>query len=149
MLSLRLLLPVLVALVVLLLWHPPCVSASPEMTDRAKKFVEAHTAKLRPLEIAANLAWWNANISGKAEDFQKKEETQNRIDEALANPEAFQQLKELKQNSKEIDDPVTARAIEVLYLAYLEKQLDTELLKKIVARANAVEKTFNEFRPEI
>jgi peptidyl-dipeptidase A len=47
------------------------IMASPEMTEQAKKFVAAHEAKVRPLDIAAGLAWWNANISGKDEDFKK------------------------------------------------------------------------------
>src|SRR5262249_21384197 len=38
---------------------------------------------------------------------------------------------------------------EVLYLTYLEKQVDPELLKKIVAKANAVEKAFNTFRASV
>jgi hypothetical protein len=58
MVSLRLWLPlvVAVAMVVLIAW--PGVSASPQNTDRARAFVEAYTKKIRPLEIAANIAWW-------------------------------------------------------------------------------------------
>jgi peptidyl-dipeptidase A len=148
MLWLRLLLPALLGLAFLLVL-PAAVSASPEVTAKARQFVEDHTNRLRPLEVAAALAWWNANISGKAEDFQKKEEAQNQIDAALANPEAFARVKELKEKVKEIDDPVLARAVEVLYLTYLEKQVDVGLLKQMVALSNAVEKAFNEFRPEI
>jgi peptidyl-dipeptidase A len=37
----------------------------------------------------------------------------------------------------------------VLYLAYLEKQVDPALLKQIVAKANAVEKKFNAFRAKV
>ncbi len=147
MFSLRLLLPALFTLIVaVLLWQPMAASAGPEMTEKARKFIAAHEAKLRPLEIAGGLAWWNANISGKDDDFKKKEEAQNRIDEALADADKFKELKEIKQNSKQIDDPILARAIEVLYLAYLEKQIDTAHLKKMVEKSNTVEKKFNKFR---
>jgi peptidyl-dipeptidase A len=124
------------------------IMASPEMTERAKKFVAAHETKVRPLDIAAGLAWWNANISGKDEDFKKKEEAQNKIDEALSNREVFAELKKLKEakDKGEIDDKIVARCIEVLYLMYLEKQVDPELLKKITAKANAVEQKFNVYR---
>ena len=37
----------------------------------------------------------------------------------------------------------------MLYLTYLEKQVDPELLKKITAKANAVEKAFNVFRAKV
>src|SRR5205814_4067921 len=57
----------------------------------------------------------------------------------------------LKEASKkgDIDDKLLARCIDVLYLAYLEKQVDPSLLKKIVAKANAVEKTFNVYRAKV
>src|SRR5262249_34589686 len=139
----------LVAVAVLLLWQPLAPTASPQVTERAPKVLHQHTAKLRPLEVAAARAWWDANISGKEEDFKKKAEAQNRIDEALANPQAFAQVKDLTQHVKEIDDPVLARAIDVLYLTYLEKQVDTALLKKIVAKANAVEQAFNVYRAKV
>ena len=41
------------------------------------------------------------------------------------------------------------RHIDVLYLTYLEKQLDAELLQKITAKSNAVEKAFNVYRPKV
>ena len=41
------------------------------------------------------------------------------------------------------------RQIDVLYLIYLEKQVDPELLKQITAKANSIEKTFNGYRANI
>src|SRR5438128_11774465 len=64
-------------------------------TDAAA-FIKAHVEKIRPLEIASNNAWWKANITGKDEDFGKKEEAQNEIDAALADKAAFAKLKDLK-----------------------------------------------------
>jgi peptidyl-dipeptidase A len=120
-------------------------------TERAKKFVADHEARFRPLEVRGNIAWWDANISGRDEDFKRKEEAQNAIDAALADRQAFAQLKQLKDASKngQIDDKILVRCIDVLYLMYLEKQVDPELLKKIVAKANAVEKTFNVYRARV
>jgi len=127
---------------------PMVIQASPEMTERARKFVAAHEAKIRPLEHAASLAWWNANVTGKDEDFEKKVEAQNRIDEALADRDKFRALKEIKE-SGQVDDPIVTREINVLYLQYLEKQVDPALLKQIVAKSNAVEKAFNVFRAKV
>src|SRR6516164_5889989 len=83
---------------------PMVIHASPEMTERARKFVAAHESKIRPLEQAANLAWWNANVTGKDEDFEKKIEAQNRIDEALSDAKVFAVVKDLDQHGKDIDD---------------------------------------------
>ena len=58
----------------------PDVSAQEQPADpiaAAKEFIAAHEAKLKPLDIAAGKAWWTANITGKDEDFAKKEEAQN------------------------------------------------------------------------
>src|SRR5437667_8870228 len=121
MLWMRFLLPLALALAGLVVLGRPMIAlASPEATDRARQFLLTHEAKLRPLEVAASLAWWNANISGKDEDFAKKEEAQNRIDEALADSARFRELKEIKTQGG-IDDPILTRAIDVLYLTYLEK----------------------------
>ena len=124
-------------------------AAAPEgdAAMRAEQFIKSHEEKVRPLERAAALAWWNANISGKDEDFAAKEETQNRLDAALADRGRFAELKTLK--GSHLDDPIHARQIDVLYLTYLEKQVDPALLQKITARANAIEKAFNVSRARV
>jgi len=115
---------------------------------RAKKFVDAHVAKMRPLDKEAGIAWWDANTSGKDEDFQRKEVAQNKIDAALADPVVFREIKSIKESGK-VSDKLLARQIDVLYLSYLEKQVDPLLLREMVAKANAVEKGFNVFRADV
>src|SRR5262245_28923020 len=78
MLSLRLLLPAAAALALLVAWRPVAARAGSDMTERARRIVKDHESRVRPLDVAVNLAWWNANTSGKAEDFARKEEAQNR-----------------------------------------------------------------------
>jgi peptidyl-dipeptidase A len=125
--------------------------ADSDTTERAKKFIAAHESKFKALDRKSSIAWWDANVSGKDEDFTRKEEAQNAIDAALSDAKAFAELKDLRDGSKKgaIDDKSAARCIDVLYLLYLEKQVDAELLKKIVAKSNAVEKTFNVYRAKV
>lgn len=123
--------------------------ASPVLTEAARKLVSEHERRIRPLEIEAGLAWWEANTSGKAEDFARKEAAQNRIDQALGDKERFVKLKALLESKAEIDDPDLRRCVELLYLQYLEKQVDPELLKKMVSVSNRVEKNFNTFRARV
>src|SRR6478736_2630232 len=59
----------------------------------AKLFIADYEARVRPLEIAVNRAWWKANTSGKDEDFAAKVEAQNRYDQALSDREKFAELK--------------------------------------------------------
>ncbi len=132
----------------------PEVSAQEQPADpvaAAKDFISAHETKMKPLDLAASLAWWNANISGKDEDFKKKEDTQNQIDAALSDPKPFATLKGIKAaaDGGKIKEPLIARQIELLYLMYLEKQVPADLLKKITAKANSVEQSFNVYRAKI
>jgi peptidyl-dipeptidase A len=147
--GLRFVLPVLIAGVALLAWRPAIVAASEDVTARARQFLQEHTRKLQPLEVAAARAWWDANISGKDEDYKLKTEAEKKIDEALSDKAAFAKVKALKDSSKDIDDPVLRRAIDVIYLSYLGKQVDPELLKKMTELSNAVEKQFNNFRANV
>jgi peptidyl-dipeptidase A len=113
----------------------------------ARAFIAEHENVIRPLEYQANLSWWNANVSGKDEDFQAKEQAQNKLDAALSNKARFEQLKSLK--AKAISDPILAREVAVLYLLYLEKQLDPALMRRITAKSNTIEKAFNGYRATI
>lgn len=146
MLLLRLLFPCLTCLLVLLVTR---ALSSEEVTREARQFVADHEKRLRPLDVAANEAWWQANTTGSKEAFQKKVDAQNKIDEALSDRKVFATLEALHKKRADIDDPVTARAIDVLYLLYLEKQVDPALLRKMVEKANAVEEAFNKFRARV
>ncbi len=113
--------------------------------EAARAFIARHEQKLRPLEKAGNLAWWKANLSGKAEDFQAKEQAENAMDQALSDPKAFAEVKSLRDRGG-IGDPLVKRSIDLLYLSYLGKQVDPKLLQQMNAKSNAVERTFNTYR---
>lgn len=114
---------------------------------RAKRFIEAYEAGIRPLEIEVARAWWDANLSGKDEDYRRKEAAETKLELCLADPKAFAELKAIRHAG--LSDRLLARQIEVLYLQYLGRQVDPELLKRILAKANAVEQAFNVFRPKV
>ncbi len=114
--------------------------------ERARAFIRYYEEQVRPLEIAVNLAWWQANITGKDEDFKAKEEAQNKLDAALSNRERFAELKALHG---QVQDRLLARQIHLLYLAHLEKQVEPELLRQITSKANAIEKAFNVYRARV
>jgi peptidyl-dipeptidase A len=122
-------------------------AASFDADQEARDFIRTHEERVRPLEKRSALAWWAANITGKDEDFKKKEEAQNQLDAALAETEPFTKLKHIR--ARKPQDKLLARQIEVLYLQYLEKQVDKELLRQMTAKANAVEQAFNVFRAPV
>lgn len=118
-----------------------------DTTDAARKFLREHEARVQPLQIASARAWWDANVSGKDEDFARKEEAENRLNEALSDSERFAQLKAIQAGK--IGEEVLGRTTQVLYLQYLDKQLDPALMKRMTAKANTIEKAFNVFRAKV
>src|SRR4051812_35035597 len=122
-------------------------SKGADTSDAARAFVCEHESKIQPLEIEIGRAWWDANTTGKDEAFAKKEEAENRLNEALATKDQFARLKSIHEGT--IGDKVLAREIEVMYLQYLEKQVDPGLMKRMTAKANAIEKAFNVFRAKV
>src|SRR5262245_54186977 len=120
---------------------------SQDRSQDARQFVAEHAKNIQPLEIEIGRAWWNANVSGKDEDFAKKEQAENKLNDALANPQQFAHLKKIHDGK--INDEVLKREIDVLYLQYLEKQVDPALLKRMTSKANTIEKAFNVFRAKV
>ncbi|HEY8747653.1 MAG TPA: M2 family metallopeptidase [Tepidisphaeraceae bacterium] len=125
------------------------VAHGADLTDRAKAFVAEHEKAVRPLEVTASRAWWNANTSGKDEDFKTKQAAEEKLVETLADRKAFAEAKSLYDHRAEITDPTMARCIEVIYLQRLSLQTDPALSKAIIAKENAVEQAFNVYRAKV
>jgi len=114
---------------------------------RAQRFIEQHVETIGPLETASNLTWWNANTTGRDEDFSAKQAAQEKLDAALAAADRFAELKAVKES--DVPDKLLARQIDVLYLKYLEKQVDPALLQRLSAKANEIEQAFNVYRANV
>ncbi len=123
----------------------PAVSA-------ARQFIAEYEASVRPLEIASARADWAAQASGKDEDYKAAEQAQNKLDAALADPAAFARLKQVRQDLGKAEprpEALLARQIELLYLEYATRQLDSDLLKRITARSTAITQAFNVYRARV
>ncbi|MEX0712074.1 MAG: M2 family metallopeptidase, partial [Pirellulales bacterium] len=69
------------------------------------------------------------------------------LDLALADKQRFERLKQCRREGA--GDAILARQVELLYLQALPKQVDPELLKQLVSRANAIEMAFNVYRAKV
>jgi peptidyl-dipeptidase A len=113
-----------------------------------KEFIRSHVEKIRPIEKEANLAYWNASISGKSEDYDRSSELQIKRNQIYSNRKDFEYLKSAKSSGR-IKDPLLARQLDVLYNDYLQNQMDSVLMQQIVELGTQIEKQFSTFRPEI
>ena len=116
--------------------------------QQMQKFVTNHVQKIKPMDKETNLAWWDAAISGKAEDYDKVSKLTLEIRQVYSNPKDFAFFKDMKE-SGQIRDKVLARQLEVLYNAYLSNQIEPGLLKQIVDLGTEIEKNFSTFRGTI
>ena len=115
--------------------------------DVARQVIADYEQRIRPLEVEVGRRWWDANVTGSDDAYQRKQEAENQLDQALADRGRFDRLKTLNATARR--DKLLARQIRVLYLQALPKQVDPDLLKQMVARANAIEMRFNVFRAKV
>lgn len=117
-------------------------------TDSEKEFTEFVSAletKAIPIFKEMNLAYWNASITGKKEDFEKNAELQNKYAAIFADKPSFEKLKKLG----EISDPVLKRELKVLYNQFQQNQADTAMINAVNNMQNAIEQKYGNFRAEV
>ena len=114
---------------------------------RAKKFIEQYEKTIPPLEIEAAHAYWDANITGKEEDFAKKTELEAKLQKVMADKKTFEELKAIHEAGP--NDLLLKREIDVLYLQYLTNQIDPVLAEKMIAVSNEVTRIFNVYRANL
>lgn len=137
---------ILLCLILTLFFAAQFARAQHGPTERAAAFIAKYEQNVKPLEIALSKAWWKANTTGSDDAFAEKEALENRYNELLSNAEDFQTLKELKD--AQLADQ-QRRQIHLLYLDYLSKQVDVELLNRMSSKSNEIEKKFNVFRATV
>ena len=114
---------------------------------RARRFIQEHERAIRPLEIEVGRLWWEASTSGSDEAYRKKQEAETRLDLRLADRGRFSELTAIR--GRPIRDPLLARQIAVLYLQAVPRQVPPEMLEKMLALSNTVEKQFSVYRAKV
>jgi len=112
------------------LWLRPQCKGDP-IAGILQEFVTSHVEKIKPLEKEAGLAWWDAATTGAPEAYDRSSEVTLQIRKIYSDPTEFAYLKGLKE-SGQIEDPLLARQLTVLYDGYLANQIEPDLLKQIV-----------------
>ncbi|MGH7193316.1 MAG: M2 family metallopeptidase [Candidatus Saccharimonadales bacterium] len=123
------------------------LAAADSQAGAAREIIADYERRIRPLEIEVGRRWWDANVTGDDKAYERKQEAENQLDQALADRDRFARLK--RCDEAKLPDKLLARQVRLLYLQALPKQVDPELLKQMVARANAIEMRFNVFRAKV
>jgi peptidyl-dipeptidase A len=119
-----------------------------DMTQEFKDFVAALEKNTIPLLKEMNLASFNANVSGKEEDYKKSADLEIKITKIFSNKSDFEKLKKIKE-SNTVTDEILKRELDVLYNEFLSNQMDEKMLEDIIKLQSGIESKFNTFRAEI
>ncbi len=126
-----------------------CVGCATRQNEaQFSQFLRAHVAKVEPLTARANLVYWEAATTGKAEKFKEYEQLQLQIRRIYSDANDFALLQKFDE-SKKIREPRLARQLDKLYCAYLQNQIEPALLRQIVELDTKVQETYNNYRPTL
>ena len=137
---------VLLTVVVVIVFLAGCGPTAQQR--QLEQFIEAHVAKVEPLSTEANLAYWYAATTGRAEDYDKFSELQLQIERLYSDPQDFAIIKDIKESGR-IEDPRLARQLDKLYFVYMRNQVAPELLEEIISLSSEIQKEYNSFRGTI
>jgi peptidyl-dipeptidase A len=113
-----------------------------------EQFITKHVEIIKPMLKEAHLAYWKAANTGDPNDYNKVSELEFKIRKIYSNAEEFALLKDIKE-SGQVKEAKLVRQLDMLYNAYLENQIEPELMKKIVDLGTEIEKNFSVFRGTI
>ena len=110
-----------------------------------QEFITAYETKIEPLSTQANLTYWDASTTGKPEFYEKLGELQIKIRQIHSDPQEYDFLKDTRESGR-VKNARLARQLDKLYYAYMQNQIEPELLKKIVDADTKVQEKYNNFR---
>ena len=113
-----------------------------------RAFLKTHLAKIEPLFRKVRLAYWDATISGKKEDFDAYARLNVEYLKIHSDKKTFANLKEWKQNGS-ITDSTDERQLDILYRAFLRNQLPDRLIERITKLSSEITNKFNVYRAEV
>jgi peptidyl-dipeptidase A len=125
-----------------------CTSKQEKAENQMKEFISVFEPKIIPLEKEANLASWNANITGTSEDWSKSEKASFELKKIFTDIAAFSELKELKESGY-VKDPLLARQLELIYNSYLGGQVDPDLIARQIRMETEISQKYSNFRANV
>lgn len=125
-----------------------CKNNKTEMEKEFKAFIQKFDSIVQPIAKESSLAYWEASLSGKDEDWKKSEELNIQLTKIFSDKESFAILKKIKESGT-ITDEIQKRQLDVMYNAYLGNQVDTSLLNDVIKLQTAIEKKYSNFRADV
>jgi peptidyl-dipeptidase A len=114
------------------------------MPDRFTDFLEKHVSEVRPLAREAALAWWEANVTGSEEAFERGASLHAQLMKIYAREDEYHLLQSIPNDS--LSDPLLRRQHKLLLDEYRGHQMSEKVIDEIVQREKEIEKEYNTYR---
>lgn len=114
---------------------------------QAQEFINKVVQKIEPVLKDYSIAYWKATTTGFKTWYKKYEEKEIEYRRIMANKDWFAEVKSLHKSK--IGDPIVKRQIDILYLDFLENQIDSKLSEELVRRSAALTRKFTTYRARV
>ena len=118
------------------------------MREKLSDFLTEYYSFIEPISRNANIAYFNASISGKDSDYKKYSDYQLQISKYYSDKEIFNVLKTIKESGK-ITDQIQKRELQLIYNEFLSNQFDEKLNEEIIKLSTELEQKFSIFRTSL
>jgi peptidyl-dipeptidase A len=125
-----------------------CNSGTMKMEKDLAAFISALELKAKPVESAAALAYFDAAVTGKDEEYKKSSELNIQLSKIYADKAAFARLKAFKESGK-IKDSLLIRQMNVLYNTFLSNQADEKKMEKLIKAQTKLEQKYSTYRATV
>jgi peptidyl-dipeptidase A len=126
------------------------VSAKTSIADnekQIKEFIQSYETKVEPAYKKVAITGFDAQISGKENDYKKSSQAQVDLSKIFSNKEDYAVIKKLRK--LKVADKDLKRQIELIYNAYTSNQISPEKLEATIKLQTEIENKFNIFRPDV
>jgi len=118
-----------------------------KMEQEYEKLIADYEALMKPAYKDMSLQYFIAATNSTPENWELYAQKEMLVNKILSDKQLLERIKKIKESNL-IQDPIKRRRIEVLYLTFLGKQVDTAKLNQITKLQSEIENKYSTFRAE-
>ncbi len=122
-----------------------CTSQTEKMEKELQSFIDNLEVQVKPIEAGASLAYFNAAVTGKEEEYEKSSELNIQLSKIYADTAQFAKLKKIK-DSGAVKDSLLVRQMNILYNTFLSNQVDEKKMEELIRAQTKLEQKYAAFR---
>jgi peptidyl-dipeptidase A len=122
-----------------------CTSQTEKMEKELQSFIDSLEVQVKPVEAGASLAYFNAAVTGREEEYEKSSELNIQLSKIYADTAQFAKLKKIK-DSGAVKDSLLVRQMNILYNTFLSNQVDEKKMEELIRAQTKLEQKYAAFR---